>query len=366
MTGEAHFDASKGQYPIKIRDDAICKGYEWLQSMQLVLPDDDDDDIVYGDDDFPDYYDEAPAVVEAPKVEEKKVEPPKKQNKKKSNKKNKKNKNKGGVSDEKKVKAAIKEGGKKGQDISGLSEMGGVSFFHVSMDSAEGDHALMAKCLEGFNKEVEEGAEDRKGGAGHLGKMLFSYKGAKLIFLCHVPKVLKEKEARADIKTWFDIVLKVTGGKGQYPIKIRDDAICKGYEWLQSMQLVLPDDDDDDIVYGDDDFPDYYGEEAAPAAASASLFADIDAGKTTGQAQFLTYDDDLCHGKPFPGMGKLEYLNLSDHPKPKAGQVRVVVVWGQYHKPGYKFLPLYSQLQAKYGDKVCVIGVSVDPDTSYP
>jgi len=184
-------------------------------------------------------------------------------------------------------------------------------------------------------------------------------------------------------------VLKVTGGKvvsesaevmtgeahfdaskGQFPIKIRDDAICKGYEWLQSMQLVLPDDDDDDIVYGDDDFPDYYGEEEtkveAAAPAASQLFAGIDAGKTTGQEQFLTYDDDVCHGKPFPPMGKLEYLNLDDYAKPKPGQVRVVVVWGQYHKPGYKFLPLYSQLQAKYGDKVSVVGVSVDPDTSYP
>lgn len=184
---------------------------------------------------------------------------------------------------EKLIKAALKEGGKKGQDIAGLAEMGGVSFFHLAMDSANGDMALLEKCLEGMNREVEEGAEDRKGGAGHLGKILFSYAGERLVFLCHLPE---QQRAKADIKEWFQIVLDETGGtrtferptlmkgqamadpdSGRFCIKMRDAAIEKGYAWLRSKMLVLEDDDsDDDVVYGDDDFPDYYGEaEAAPA-----------------------------------------------------------------------------------------------------
>ena len=33
---------------------------------------------------------------------------------------------------------------------------GGVSFFHLAMDSANGDMDLLEKCLEGMNREVEE------------------------------------------------------------------------------------------------------------------------------------------------------------------------------------------------------------------
>lgn len=175
---------------------------------------------------------------------------------------------------EKKIKSAVKEGGKKGQDISGLNDMGGVSFFHVSLDSPEGDWDMMDHALAGFNKEVDADAEDRKGGAGHLGKMLFSYTNEKLIFTCHLPEVLHEK---VKIMDWVNKILEKTAGKvisktetvvkgealadpdnGRYSIKMRDDAIAFAYAWLCEQNLVLPDDDSDDEVYGDDDFPDYY------------------------------------------------------------------------------------------------------------
>lgn len=67
-----------------------------------------------------------------------------------------------------------------------------------------------------------------------------------------------------------------------------------------------------------------------------------------------------------PGMGTLQYLNETAHSKPIAGQIKLVFVWGQYHKPGYKYVPFYTALQAKYGDKVKCVGVSVDPDAGYP
>lgn len=212
-----------------------------------------------------------------------------KKEKKTSQKKEKKAKqskaDKKAAKQEKKVKAAIKEGGKKGQDIVGLSEMGGVKFFHVSLDTCGDSFELLDHALAGFNKEVDESADDRKGGAGNLGKFLFSYGEKKLIFLCHAPEAVK---SLVDINEWFDIILKTTGGTevasgsdtikkgemladpdaGRFPIKVRDDAIQRGYVWLQDKQLVLVDESDDDFVYGDDDFPDYYAEEAAPAAAA--------------------------------------------------------------------------------------------------
>jgi len=203
---------------------------------------------------------------------------------KKTNKANKKQQAKVAANAEKDIKAAIKEGGKKGQDIAGLADMGGVSFFHVSLDSCKGRFDLLDHALAGFNKEVEPDAEDRKGGAGMLAKTVFSYDDEKLIWATHVPE---EQAGKASLEEWFNIVKDATGGalvstspnvmKGEarqnpdlnlFAIKMRDDAIAKGYHWLQEKQLVLEEDDDEDVVYGDDDFPDYYAETTTEAAAS--------------------------------------------------------------------------------------------------
>lgn len=316
---------------------------------------------------------------------------PKKEKKADKSKDGKKEKPAAALSDKEKAKLlknALKEGGKKGQDICGLSDMGGVKFFHVSVESPEGDWELMDKVFEGFNLEVDESAEDRKGGAGGLGKVILSYNDDKLIWICHLPEEI-QKEKNVDIKAWNANVIEVTGGsvvsetptviKGEakanpdankYSIKMRDEAINRCYIWLQDQKLVLADDSDDDIAYGDDDFPDYYGEEpkeeaAAPAASTAVLFADVDAGKTTGQDQFKTYSNDTVLGKVAPSLDSIEYLPNKDCTAPTANQIKVILFWGQYHKPGYKFLPMYSELQKKYADKVGIVGVSMDPDTSY-
>lgn len=207
--------------------------------------------------------------------------------KKSASHKKKKTKTPKSVVNEKSIKAAVKEGGKKGQDIAGLADMGGVSFFHVSLDQALGNLELLRHSLAGFNKPVDKDAEDRKGGAGGIGKFLFTYNDEKLLFLCHVPKELHEK---ASVAEWFEIGLKVSGGKviakeddvmigemaadpdnHKYPIKIRDEIIQQGYAWLRDKQLVLEDEEDDDeFVYGDDDFPDYYEETPAPAPTTTT------------------------------------------------------------------------------------------------
>lgn len=170
---------------------------------------------------------------------------------------------------EKEIKAAVKEGGKKGQDIAGMNAMGGVKFFHIAVESANGEWELLDKVLEGFNKEVDESAEDRKGGAGDLGKILLSASDERLILLCHVPK---EVEGEIDQAEWFKTVsdavgaesiectlekvlkseLKADSDKGIFPIKMRDTAINEGYNYLVSKQLVRPDDDDDDVDYAGD------------------------------------------------------------------------------------------------------------------
>ncbi len=44
--------------------------------------------------------------------------------------------------------------------------MGGVTFFNIAVDEPKGDFFLLEKVLEGANAEVDEAAEERKGGAG--------------------------------------------------------------------------------------------------------------------------------------------------------------------------------------------------------
>lgn len=54
------------------------------------------------------------------------------------------------------VKDAIKEGGKKGQDLNGVAAMGGVTYFNVAVETPEGDMDLLEHVLEGANTEVDE------------------------------------------------------------------------------------------------------------------------------------------------------------------------------------------------------------------
>lgn len=52
---------------------------------------------------------------------------------------------------------------------------------------------LLEAVLDGANVEVDEAADERKGGAGKIGKMFFSAGVNQLAMICHVPKELAEK-----------------------------------------------------------------------------------------------------------------------------------------------------------------------------
>jgi hypothetical protein len=64
-----------------------------------------------------------------------------------------------------------------------MSDMGGVKHFNVAVDTPQGDIELLKLVLEGANKEVDEGAEERKGGAGGIGKCFYSA-GANWVRAC--------------------------------------------------------------------------------------------------------------------------------------------------------------------------------------
>lgn len=166
-----------------------------------------------------------------------------------------------------------KEGGKKAQDIAGLRDMGGVSYFHVSLNECGGDWELIQTAMTGMNTPCPEDADERRGGAEEIGKALMSYDDEKLCIYMHVPANLQEL---CKIGEWFGAMTEgytvvKPYGEGDanflkaevaadpdnniYPIKVRDDMINKGYQHLTAKQLVMPDDgSDDDMVFGDDDF----------------------------------------------------------------------------------------------------------------
>lgn len=50
--------------------------------------------------------------------------------------------------------------------------MGGIHFFHVALESCEGDWELVEEAMQGANAPAE--GEERKGGAGEIGKAFLS------------------------------------------------------------------------------------------------------------------------------------------------------------------------------------------------
>lgn len=178
------------------------------------------------------------------------------------------------VSD-KQLKASTKEGGKKGQDLIGMSDMGGVKFFSVAVDTANGSWPLMNAIMDGMNKDVDAAADDRKGGAGEIAKCLLGATDDVLLIICHVPDSIKHL---IDQNDWFGEVVDSVGGvmgeeslvetgiakgvlmraemkvsveKQKFPLKERDVAIGKSFEYLVKKELVRPDESDDDENYAE-------------------------------------------------------------------------------------------------------------------
>lgn len=175
---------------------------------------------------------------------------------------------------DKQLKAALKEGGKKGQDLAGMRDMGGVKFFSVAVESANGKWELMDAILEGMNKEVDPNAEDRKGGAGDIGKSLLFADENVLLILNHLPKALSDEISQED---WFAAIADSVGAKRvgekvdlpndggsvlkaelsadqdneKFPLKDRDVAIARSFEYLVSKGLVRPDESSDDENYAE-------------------------------------------------------------------------------------------------------------------
>merc|ERR1712217_609450 len=172
-----------------------------------------------------------------------------------------------------KLKKVIKEGGKRGVEIEGAADMGGLQFFCTSVELPEGDTDLLVESLKAMNAESDPTEEERKGGSGKIGKMLFSAGTEQLAIVAYVPG---DKQKELSCEEWIKAVVdsqkgevlskakdvcigrvKTDADKGVFPLKIREPLILEANNFLRKKGLFPEDkgDSDEEYVYGDDDFP---------------------------------------------------------------------------------------------------------------
>jgi len=174
---------------------------------------------------------------------------------------------------EKKLKAVIKEGGKKGVEIAGASAMGGLEFFCTTMQEPDGDLELLEIAMNAMNKELDPNDEESKGGSGDVGKMIFSAGKDALSIVAYAPA----EQSKVDCIEWTNQVIKDLGvgdlqpgatskfakawcsAAGNFSIKMKDSAMASAFTFLRSKDAFPEDDDDDedDMCFGDDAFDDF-------------------------------------------------------------------------------------------------------------
>ena len=174
----------------------------------------------------------------------------------------------------------MKEGGKRGVEIEGAADMGGLQFFCTSVDEPQGDVDLLVLSVGAMNEKSDPTEEERKGGSGNIGKMVFSAGVERLAIVAYVPDVeLKKIDGGVGelvCKEWLEKVLSIfpggsvlsesktlcsgaiptDGDKNIFPLKIRESLILEANNFLRKKNLFPEDkDDSDEMVFGDDDFP---------------------------------------------------------------------------------------------------------------
>merc|ERR1711959_542236 len=167
------------------------------------------------------------------------------------------------------LKKVKKEGGKRGVEIEGAADMGGLQFFCTSVELPDGDLDLLKTSVEAMNEKSDPTEEERKGGSGAIGKMVFSAGTEQLAVLAYVP----EEKLGGDLvcEEWLKTVLgnfqgtvtevgksiclgvvKANSDKGVFPLKIREPMILEANNYLRKLKLFPEDDgDSEEMVFGD-------------------------------------------------------------------------------------------------------------------
>merc|ERR1711957_782332 len=94
-------------------------------------------------------------------------------------------------------------------EIEGAADMGGLQFFCTWMDEPEGDLNLLKESALAMNTKSDPTEEERKGGSGHIGKMIFSAGIEQLAIVAYVPE---DKQAELVCEEWLAKVLSLYGG----------------------------------------------------------------------------------------------------------------------------------------------------------
>lgn len=169
---------------------------------------------------------------------------------------------------EKQLKLAEKEGAKKGQDLSGLEDMGGVHFFHVALENCDGHWELVEAAMNGANTPVDPNGEDRKGGAENIAKAFLSASVDRLCIYLHVPEQLA---GVVNLQDWFSVLVngakatvlvpptgafgfakaELLRGDNVFPLKVRDEIIGQGFAYLLSKGVIPECEDDDEYIMED-------------------------------------------------------------------------------------------------------------------
>jgi len=110
----------------------------------------------------------------------------------------------------KKLKKVIKEGGKRGVEIEGAADMGGLRFFSTSVDEPEGDLDMLIESMKAMNSQPDPGDEERKGCSGHIGKTIFSAGVDQLAVVSYVPEA---EQGNLNCKEWLEATLANFGGE---------------------------------------------------------------------------------------------------------------------------------------------------------
>lgn len=180
---------------------------------------------------------------------------------------------------EKKMKKVLKEGGKRGVEIEGAADMGGLKYFCTKAEEAGGDLDMLVETVKAMNAKSDPTEEERKGGSGHVGKTVMSM--AEDNNLCVCAYVPGSEQSMISAKDWLFATMELCGlpkaknvpredsnalyaqmqvqndgEAGVFCLKLRDYVIQHANGVLRGKGLIpdLDDDDEDDVVYGDDDF----------------------------------------------------------------------------------------------------------------
>merc|ERR1712190_457509 len=85
-----------------------------------------------------------------------------------------------------------------------------MGFFCSSVDLPEGDMEMLVESMKAMNAKSDPTEEERKGGSGHIGKMIFSAGTEQLAVVAYVPA---DKQKELSCEEWLKTVLGTQNGE---------------------------------------------------------------------------------------------------------------------------------------------------------